>query len=155
MREDVDLIGGELQATGQALVGKRAGAVDGGDVGRVGPAAVGMPGEQHAQLLKTFADGGNRLRQVQVTLAGAAAGLGVRSSVAGVNASAGEHIGAGREAGGHGAACHQHFEALRTVAQQQHGGGRTERRILALGVQELGRSDHAGHYLSRALAARR
>jgi hypothetical protein len=63
--------------------------------------------------------------------------------IGGVDAAAREHIGAGREAGGHGAARHQHLDALRAVAQQQHGGGGAGGGGFALRVQQLRGSDHA------------
>jgi hypothetical protein len=125
------------EATFDQLVADRGLALDDvdlGDVGVVGPAPIGMAGEQNAQLFKAFADGGNGLRQVQVVLCGAALCHAVRLGVGGVNHAAWEHIGSGRETGRHGAACHQHFGALRAIAHQQHGGGWTQGRGFTLRV---------------------
>ena len=77
---------------------------------------------------------GNRLRQVQVALFGAACGHAVGLCVGRVYAAAREHVGTGRETGRHGAAGHQHFDALWPVAQQQHGGGGAQGRRFTLGV---------------------
>ena len=63
-------------------------------------------------------------------------------SVVVVDAAAGEHISSGCEAGGHGAARHQHLHAIRAIAQQQNCGRRPGRGGRALGVYELGGSDH-------------
>ena len=138
-----DLLGGEAQAFGLALVSKRAFAVDRCNVTRVSPAPIGMAGEQNAQLFKALADGGNRLRQVQVALAGAALRQAVRLGIGGVNHAAGKHISTGRETGRHGAAGHQDFDAVGTIAQQQHGGGWAQGRGFTLGVEELGGACHA------------
>ena len=105
--------------------------------------------EQDAEFFETFADRGDGLRQVQVALGGAPAGLRMGCRVQAVDAATRKHVGAGRETGVHRAAGHQDLDALRRVAQQQHGGGGANGRGFALGVQELGRSDHARHYPQR------
>ena len=108
----------------------------------------------HAQLFKTLADGGNGLRQVQVALGGASSGLAMRLRIGSVYATTGEHIGAGREAGGYGTAGHQHFNARTitvaiAVAQEQHGGSRAGGRGFALGVQKLVESWHAVNFATK------
>jgi hypothetical protein len=63
--------------------------------------AIGVARQQHAQLFKALADGGNGLREVQVALRRAAVGGSVRGrSIERVDATAGEHVGAGCKAGG-------------------------------------------------------
>ena len=137
------LIGGQCQAAGLALGGKRGFSVDLGNVSVVSPAPLGMAGEQNAQLLKALADGGNRLGQVQVALFGAALRHAVGLSIGGVNAPAREHVGAGCKAGRHGASGHQDFEPARAVAQKQHGGCGAQGGGFALWVKELGCACHA------------
>ena len=60
-----------------------------------------------------------------------------------IDATTGKHIGAGHKTGRHGAPRHQHFDAMRCVAQQQNSGRRAGRGWRARGMQELGGSDHA------------
>ena len=120
------------------LKGKRGLAIQRSDVGRARLRTIAATGEQDAELFEALADGGNGLGQMQVALRGAAGGQCVRLCVGGVNAPAGEHVGAGREAGRHRAAGHQHFDALWAVAQQQHGGGGAHGSGRAGGVEELG-----------------
>ena len=123
MGQHKDLVGRQCEVPGLALGRKRFFAVDLADVGGVGPAPVGVAGQQNAQFFKTFADRGDGLCQVQVALLGAALRHAVGLCVCGIDAAAGKDIGPGRKAGGHGAAGHQDFDALRAIAQQQHGGG--------------------------------
>ena len=93
-------------------------AVDGGDVVLRGAGAIAALRDEHAQLFKALANRGNRLRQVQVALRRAAAGLRVRAGIQRVHATPGEHVGARGEARRHGAARHQHLNARIAVAQQ-------------------------------------
>ena len=109
---------GQRPAARLALRGKRRLAVQRGDVFGADMATVGMARQQHAEFFKTLADGGNRLRQLHVALTGAARGLRMAGGVGGVNAAARKDVGAGRKTGRHGAPCHQHFDAVRRVAQQ-------------------------------------
>jgi hypothetical protein len=102
-----------------------------------------MAREQHAEFLEAFANGGNRLRQLQAALAGPPGGNACGSFVGCIDLPAGEHIGAWREACSAGAARHQHFDAGLGIAQQQHGGCRAHGRWLACGVELLGGTDHA------------
>ena len=60
----------------------------------------------------------------------------------GINATAWKHISTRRKAGGHRAAGHQHFDALWSIAQQQHGRSSQKTWGFFVGVEELGRSDH-------------
>jgi hypothetical protein len=138
-----DLFGGEAQASGLALVSKRAFAVDRRNVTRVSPAPIGMAGEQDAQLFEALADGGNRLRQVQLALGGAALRHAVRLGIGGVDAAAGKDISAGRETGRHGSAGHQDLNAIEAITQQQHSGGWAQGGGFTLGVEELGCACHA------------
>ncbi|MCY1539557.1 hypothetical protein D9M68_751480 [compost metagenome] len=142
MGEHEDLGAREREALRRALGGKRGLAVERRDLRGTQVRTVGAPGEQDAEFFKALADGGDGLRQVQVALCRAAGGLAVRLRVGSVDATAGEHVGAGREARRHGAACHQHFDArvggVGAVAQQQHGGGGAQGSGRADGVQELG-----------------
>ena len=116
-----------------------------------------MARQQHAQLFKALADGGNGLRQMQVALRGTAAGLGVGGCIGCVHAATGEHVGTRRETGGHGAARHQDFNAPAgqigafggAVAQQQHGGRRAGGNGVALGVQELVESWHGVNFATK------
>jgi hypothetical protein len=135
-------VGRKRQAPRAALRRKRRLAVQRGNVIGAGKAAVGVPRQQHAQFLKAFPDGGNRLRQVQLALAGPAGGVAMGVGVGGVDTAAGEDIGARREAGGGRAAGHEHFNPVGAVAQQQDGGGRAGGGGLSLGVQQLGGTDH-------------
>jgi hypothetical protein len=64
------LVGRQRQPARLALRGKGRLAVQRGNVAGVGVAAVGVARQQHAQLFKALADGGNGLREVQVALAG-------------------------------------------------------------------------------------
>jgi len=107
VRQHKHLVGGQGQAVRLALVHKGGLAVQRRNVAGVGPAAVGMAGQQQAQLFKTLADGSNRLGQVQLALRGTARGRGVRCCIRRIDAATGEHIGARREAGGERAARHQ------------------------------------------------
>jgi hypothetical protein len=68
--------------------------------------------------------------------------LGVAGGIQRVNAATGKDIGTWREAGGHGAACHQHLKAAGRVTQQQYGGSGAGQYRRTLGVQELGRTWH-------------
>ena len=121
-------------------------AVQRSDVARVGRAAVGAAGQQHAQLFITFADGGNGLRAVQVALRGAAVGqrMGLGGGVGRVDRAPREHIGARGKAGAGRAAGHEHFQhAVGGVAQQQHGGCRAGGHRLAVRMQLLVDADAA------------
>ncbi len=137
----------QAQAAGLALCGKGLVAVDGGDVVCIGHAAVGMARQQHTQLFKTLANGGDGLGEVQVALRGAAVDGGVRGrgGIERVDAAAGEHIGARRKAGRARAPGHEDFEpaVVRCIAQQQHGGGRAGGNGFAVEVQLLGGAGHA------------
>jgi hypothetical protein len=148
VRQHENVGGVEREAMSLALRGKRCLAVEGGDVAVVHRHAVDPVREQHAQLFVALADRGDGLGEVEVALCRAAGADAVGLCVGGVNAAAGEHIGAGREACRHGAARHQHFDTgarrIGAVAQQQHGGGGAQRGWCALGMQELGGSDHGG-----------
>ena len=116
----------------------------------------GMAGQQHAQFLEALADGGDGLRELHVGSAcGRRVAMACAVRVAVVDAPAGEHVGAGREAGGGGAPRHQHFDAVRRVAQQQHGGGGAHGRRLALGMEELGGAYHGWRLSAPRCAARR
>ena len=139
----VHAVGSQRQPECLALRGEGRLAVQRGDVPGAGVASVGMARQQHAQLLEALADGGNRLCEVQVALAGPARRVRMRRRIGSVNSAAGKHIGARREAGGHGAARHQHLHALGAVAQQKHGRGGSCRGGFALRMQQLGGSDHA------------
>ena len=136
------LVGAQAQTLLRALFVKRAMAVDPRMGGGIQRATIGMLGQQDAQLFVAFTDGRQRLGQPLVTLAGTALGQRVVAGVVGVDAPAGKHISAGRKAGGHGAARHQHLHAIRAIAQQQNRGRRPGRGGRALGVDELGGSDH-------------
>ena len=107
---------GQRQVAFLALRGKRGFAVQLGDVFSADMAAVGMARQQHAQFFKTFADGGDSLRQLQVALAGPARGLRMSGGVGGINAAARKDVGAGRKTRRRGAPRHQHFNAVRRVA---------------------------------------
>ena len=133
----------QREASGLALGCKSRLAVDGRNVAVVGPAAIGMAGEQNAQLFKALADGGNGLCQVQVALRGAALRHAVRLGIGGVNHAARKHVGAGRKTGRHRAAGHQDFDAIGAITQQQHGSGWAQGRGFTLGVEELGGACHA------------
>ena len=104
--------------------------------------AVSFAGQQNAELFKTFADGGDRLRQVQIALRGPPRRLAVRQGIGRIDATTRKDIGAGRKTGGGRAACHQHLDAALAVAQQQHGSGRQQGRRFALGIKELRASCH-------------
>ena len=142
MGQHKHLVGAQAQAVLGALVIKRAVAVDLGMRGGVQGLAIGMLGQQNAQLFVAFPNGRQRLGEPLIALAGAALGQRVVAGVMGVDASAGEHIGARRKAGAHGAACHQHLHTLGAIAQQQNRGRRPRRGGRAMGVDELGGSDH-------------
>ena len=142
VRQHVHVGGGQREAAPAALRHEGRVAVERGDVVGAGGRAVGMAGQQHAQFLEALADGGDGLGEVFVALRGAARGVGVGSGVGRVDAAAGEHVGAGREAGGERAARHQHLDAGGRVAQQQHGGGGARRRGVALRMQELAGAGH-------------
>ena len=141
--QQVHAVGRQAQATGLALRGKGQVAVDGGNVVCVGhqpfAGATGVARQQHAQLFKALADGGNGLREVQVALRRSAVGGSVRlgRSIERVDATAGEHVGAGCKAGGARAPGHQHFKTavVRRIAQQQHGSGGAGGNGFAVGVQ--------------------
>ena len=132
--QHIDLVGGQFQAEGGTLVGKGLAAVELGDVLRIGHALVGPVGQQNAQLFKAFANGGNGLREVQVTLSGPAQSMCVRGSIEGINAAAWKHVGTRCKAGFERAPSHEHFNALGAVAQQQHCGGRPCGGGLSLGM---------------------
>ena len=136
------LVGAQAQTMRRALLVKRAVAVDQRMGGGIERATIGMLGQQDAQLFVAFADGRQRLGEPLIGLAGAALGQRVVAGVVGVDAPAGEHISAGRKAGGHGAACHQHLHTLGAIAQQQNRGRRPSNGGRALGMNELGGSDH-------------
>ena len=122
-------VGGQLQATRAALRQQGAAAVKGGNVVVVGPAAIGMARQQHAQLFKTLADGGQCVGQRLAALRRAVrgGGMGLGRGVLRLNASAGEHVGARHEAGFVGAARHQHFKLTVGVIAQQQNRGRQQR----------------------------
>ena len=103
---------------------------------------IGMLGQQNAQFLVAFADGRQRLGQALVALAGAAQGQVVVACIVRVDAAPRENMSPGRKAGAHGAACHQHLQALGAIAQQQNRGRGQGCGGLTLGVYELGGSDH-------------
>ena len=69
-------------------------------------------------------------------------GDGVGLCVGGVDGAAGKDIGARREAGGGASGASSALRRRPGVAQQQDGGGRPRRHGFALGVEELGGSDH-------------
>ena len=142
MGQHKHLVGAQAQSVLGTLVVKRAVAVDARMGGGIQRATIGMLGQQDAQLFMAFADGRQRLGETLVALVGAALGQVVVAGVMRVDAAAGEHISAGCEAGGHGAARHQHLHAIRAIAQQQNCGRRPGLGGRALGVYELGGSDH-------------
>ncbi len=143
MGQHMNRVGTQCQAFGLALGGQWGFAIELGDVLLVGPSAIGVARQQDAQLFKAFADGGDGLRQVQVALPCAPLCQGVRLGVSGVDAAPGEHVGARRKAGAHGAAGHQDLKALRAVSEQQHGGCGAQGRGFTLGIKELGCACHA------------
>ena len=126
-------------------------AVQCGDVKVVGHAAIGMARQQDAQFFKAFANGRHGLGQQTIALRAATRGQGVGLGIGGVDAATRKHIGTRCKTGGHGAPRHEHFQALRAVAQQQHGGRGSQGSAVALGVEELGRSDHGRIMRSRSL----
>ena len=140
------LIGRQRQAARPALHRQRRLAVQRRDVCAAGIAAVAMARQQHAQLFKAFPDGRNRLCQVQIALAGASRRVVMHRRVPRIDAAARKDIGAGRKAGRHGTARHQHFQAACRIAQKQHGGGRASGRRFALRIKELGGSGHAADF---------
>jgi len=135
--EHEHLVGCQAQAAFGALRGQRSFARKCGYVCLSGPAPIGVAGQQHAQFLKTFADGGDRLGQCLVVLARALVGQVVRLGVFRVDAATGKDIGARCEAGRHGTARHQHFKAFRRVAQEQDRGCRARGSGFPLRVNEL------------------
>ena len=142
VRQHVHRIGSQQQAACLALGGQGLGAVQRGDVLLVSRSAVGVLRQQHAELFKALAYGGNGLRQVQRALARAARGQRVAGGIKRVDAAARKHIGARGKAGRQRAACHQHFEPGLAIAQQEHGGCWAGGGGRALGVEELGGSGH-------------
>ena len=88
----------------------------------VGHATVRVRGQQHAEFFKTLTDRGYGLRQSQIRLGAAAFGQRMHLGIRRFYAAARKHISARRKTRAHGSACHQHFYALRTVAQQQNSG---------------------------------
>ena len=123
MGEHKNVSAGQGQAARLALRGKRRFSVQRGNVGGGDIASIGMARQQYAKFFKTFPNGCNSLRQVQVTLGRPAGGLAVCRTVCGINAATRKHVSARRKAGGHGTARHQHFDAVLAIAQQQNGGG--------------------------------
>jgi len=138
-RQGEHAVGRQLQAARLALRGEGGVAVECGDVVGIGPAAVRVARQQHAQLFEALTDGCDGLGELLVALRGAARGGGVRLRIERVDAAAGEHVGAGHEAGLVGAARHQHLQraaaaGLGRIAQQQHGGRVKGGDRLAVGV---------------------
>ena len=152
MRQLVDLVGRQAQAARGACGGKRRLrrqlARNGGNVGGVGPAAIGAARQQHAQLFKALADGGHGVGQARVGLRGAAVGQRVAGAVAvlGLDAAAGKDIGAGDKAGLVRSARHQDLQHRAAgdggIAQQQHGGGIQGRDGFTVGVELLAEAWH-------------
>ena len=114
--------------------GKRLAPIEQGDVLGCGHAVVCTAGQQNAQFFKAFTNGGYGLRQVQIALGGPAQSLRMRACIEGVNATAWKHISARRKTGCERAPCHEDFDALVGVAQQQDGGSRPCRGRFSLGV---------------------
>ena len=137
------LVGCQLHAQGCALNGKRLASVKLGNVLCIGHVVVSAVGQQNAQFFKAFANGGDGLREVQVALRGPAQCMRMGCRIEGVNATTWEDISTRRETGRQRAPCHEHFNALRAVAQQQDRGSRARDGGFSLGVQKLLRSDHA------------
>ncbi len=79
--QHIDLIGGQSHLARLALGRQRRCAVELRDIVVGGHAAVGMACQQNAQFFKTFADGGDGARQVEVALGGASLGGRVGGSV--------------------------------------------------------------------------
>jgi hypothetical protein len=75
-------------------------------------------------------------------LGGSAQRMRMRLSIECVNAAPRKYISARCKTGSERAPSHEHFNALRAVAQQQHCGGRPWYDGFSLGVQKLMRSDH-------------
>jgi hypothetical protein len=140
------LVHGQAQAACLALGHQGGLAVQGQHLLGRHRAALGVAGQQDAQLLEGLAQAGDGLGQAQALLgrAGAGAGMGGLGGVLGLDAAAREDIGAGYEAGLGRAPRHQHFQPLSVgaVAQQQDGGGLERVYGLALGVQELAGAGH-------------
>jgi hypothetical protein len=147
VREQEDLVGGKHQLALAHLRGERRLAIHRRHVPRADGAAIGMAGQQHAELLEAFADGGDGLREAKIGLRSPACGQRMGFGVGGVDASTWKNVGAGREAGGRGAPRHQHLDAGRAVTHQQHGRGGPRHCGFALRVQKLAGSYHAGHYI--------
>ena len=108
-----------------------------------GKPAVCMPGQQHAQLFKAFADGRHGFGQSRLGLRASACGLRMAQRVGGLQAAAWKHIRAGGKAGGRGAPRHQHFNAGSAVSQQQNSGGSPGVCGFVRRVKQLGGSYHS------------
>ena len=143
-------IHGQAQAACLALGHQRRLAVQRGQLGGRYRPALGVVGQQNAELLESLAQAGDGLGDSQCVAglggAGAGAGMGGLGRVLGLDAAAREDIGAGHEAGLGRAPCHEHFQsaAIGAVAHQQNGGGLERVYGLALGVQELAGAGHGG-----------
>ena len=135
MREHLDLIRCQLHAPRLNLWRQCLQAVKTLDVVHVSHAPVRVRGQQHTEFFKTFSYRSDGLGQSQVCLRAAAFGKRMHLCIRGFNAAARKHISTGRETRGHGAPCHQHFYALRAIAQKQHGGCRQQRGRGSLGMQ--------------------
>jgi len=137
VREQKHLVSRQREMVLGALVQEGGLAVQFGNVGGIGVRAIGATCQQNAQFLKAFADGGHGLCEVLISLGRAAPGQGLSVRVSGVDDATRKNIGAGRKAGGHGAARHQHLQPLGSVSQQQNGGGGARGGGRARGVKAL------------------
>ena len=135
MCEHIDLIRCQLHAARLNLRRQCLQAVKTLDVVHISHAPVRVRGQQHTEFFKTFSNGCNRLGQTHIKLRAAAFGKRMHLGICGFDAAARKHISTGRETRGHGAPCHQHFDALRAIAQQQHSGCRQQRGRGSLGMQ--------------------
>ncbi len=142
VRQQEHRVGSQHQATRCALRSKRRGAVQRRQISHIRPGTIGAAREHHAQFLETLANGGDRLRQVQIALPDAAPRQGMCTGVGRIDATAGKYKSTWRKTRTSRSPGHQDLDTIGAVAQQQDSGGRPQRRWLALAMQELTRSDH-------------
>ena len=141
--QHIDLFGGQFHAQSGTLRCKGLASVEQCDVLGGGHSLIGPIGQQDAQFFEALANGSDGLSEVQVALGSAAQSMRMRRSIECVNAAARKNISARCKTGCQRAPCHEHFNALRAVAQQQHSGGGPWQDGFSLGMQKLLRSDHA------------
>ena len=135
MREHIDLIRCQLHAARLNLRRQCLQAVKALDVAHVSHAPVRVRGQQHTEFFKTLPYRSDGLGQTQIKLRATAFGKRMHLCIRRFNAAARKHIGAGSETRSHGTPCHQHFYALRAIAQQQNGSSGQQGGGGALGMQ--------------------